>query len=550
MTSNTFTSIRDRARATVRFFTRDVWEARLDELPSAKAARYQGARMVYAAVHGLFLDERHQIRAAALTYFTVLSIVPLLAFVFALLKGFGAYDLLVQESIRPYVLHAVEGNPPLRTAFEQILGFVDKTGVTSLGLVGLLALLYAATRLLRNIEVALNAIWGVRSARGALEQLRDYLALIVITPICLMVAAALTTLGQALSMLRSAGEVLGLSALVDPLIGVLGPLAVLFAGLTVLYMVMPHTHVRPRSAFVGAVVGGIAWFALLIVHVKFQVGVARFNALYSSFGAIPIFLAWLQISWMVILVGAQVAATHQQSQRLGQQRRMPHVAQAAREAACLSVMLRVSRAFANGDKPPALARLSTELDVPEVELEQWLQRLVDAGWLATTRLCGDAGAKGDDGVAYVLAMAPERIRAKHVLDALRVEPKTPLRRFGEPLRLDPAARQLWIELDGELAQSAANRSFRELAAPDVDQSRSSGEYARQSTPARSGAAPESGGAAARRPDRSGDAHASVRAAARGGAERLGQTDTDSAGGRGSDEEASTRRPHFGQPASE
>lgn len=454
MASNGLSTLVDRTRAVARFFSRDVWETRLDELPGSKAARYQSARMVHAAVHGLVLEERHQIRAAALTYFTVLSIVPLLAFVFALLKGFGAYDLLIEETVRPYVLSALAGNAPLQTAFDQILGFVDNTGVTSLGLAGLLALLYAATRLLRNIEVAFNAIWGIDAARGPFEQVRDYLALIVVTPICLMGAAALTTLGQALSMLRAAGELFGLSAVVDAMVGVLGPLVVLFGGLTVLYMVMPHAHVRARSAVVGAVVGAVAWYALLIVHVKFQVGVARFNALYSSFGAIPIFLAWLQISWVVILVGAQVAATHQQTRRIAQQKRLPHVGQAQREAACLSVMLRVTRAFMEGDAPPTLTGLSTELDVPEQALRGWLERLVEAGWLAKTH--------SQDAPAYVLAMTPERIHAKDVLDSLRLDPGAKQPDFAAPLRVDPAARRLWLELDEGQTRSSANRSFQDL----------------------------------------------------------------------------------------
>jgi membrane protein len=100
------------------------------------------------------------LRAAALTYFTVLSLVPLLAFAFALLKGFGAYDVLVRESIRPYVLKLFAGNEPLQQAFEKLLQFVEQTGVASLGVLGLLFLLYAATRLLRNIEGALNEIWA------------------------------------------------------------------------------------------------------------------------------------------------------------------------------------------------------------------------------------------------------------------------------------------------------------------------------------------------------------------------------------------------------
>jgi membrane protein len=446
--------IRGRVEQVLRFFSRDVWETRLDELPQFTAIRYSSARIAHMTVRGLLFDEALHVRAAALTYFTVLSVVPLLAFVFAILKGFGAYDLLVQQTIRPYVFELVAGNPPLRLAFEQILGFVDKTGVTSLGLVGLLTLLYAATRLLRNIEGALNEIWGVTTARDLLEQLRDYMALILVTPICLMGATALTTMGQALSMLKAAGRAMGLGALVTPTIGVLGPLFVLFIGLTALYIVMPNTPVRARSALLGAVIGGVAWYGVLVVHVKFQVGVARFNALYSSFGAIPIFLAWLQISWLVILVGAQIAATHQHNRLFAQERRITKADQALREAACLSAVLYISRAFLAGATPPTLAQLSARLDAPEAMLAEWLDRLVAAGSLTKTH--------PERALAYVLAISPERLCVKDVLDALRRDLKLSDHELGHTLRIDPVAAELWLALDRSVASSPGNRSFQAI----------------------------------------------------------------------------------------
>lgn len=453
MTSKVWNDVRERADTIARFFAHDIWVARLDELPSAQAFRYQSARVAHATLRSLLFEDGLHVRAAALTYYTVLSIVPLLAFIFALLKGFGAYELLVEESIRPYVLQAMSGNAPLRSALEHILDFVANTGVTSLGLVGLLTLLYAATRLLHNIEIAFNEVWEVSRARSTLEQMRDYLALIVITPICLMGAAALTTLGQALPMLRSAGDALGVSAVLEPVIGVLGPLTVLFLGLGALYMVMPNTRVRPLSAVLGAVVAGVGWFGLMVAHVRFQIGVARFNALYSSFGAVPIFLAWLQLSWVVILAGARAAATHQRTRRLAQHERLPHADQALREQVCLAAILRMTRAFQAGAQPVTIDQLCAELDVPEVSLTDWLSLLVRAGALARSEV--------DGSVAFVLAIAPERIHLKDILDALRHDP--PRERDPDALLVNAEARELWNELDCELARSPANRSLRELA---------------------------------------------------------------------------------------
>jgi membrane protein len=446
--------VRSRLDQLHRFFASDVWETRVDELPRGQALGYRAARIAHTTLRSLVLDDLLHVRAAALTYYTVLSLVPLLAFAFALVKGLGAYDLLVEQTIRPSVLTLLAGNEPLRRAFEQILEFVGQTGVTSLGLVGLLTLLYAATRLLRNIEGALNEIWGASEARDVVEQVRDYVAIIVVTPLCLLCAATLTTVGQALDMVRAAGATLGLRALLDPLIGLLGPLLVLFVGLLVLYIVMPNTRVRVRSALLGAVIGGLAWYVVLIAHVRFQVGVARFNALYSSFGAVPIFLAWLQLSWLVVLVGAQIAATHQHSRGLAQTKRLGAADQAVREAVCLSALLRIARAFMNGEPRPRLLSLSAALDVPEALLAELLDRLALSGLLAKTDSSSDPG--------YVLALAPERFRVKDVLDALRRTPGASPAQLARRLRLDSEAERLWLELDRALADSPVNCSFREL----------------------------------------------------------------------------------------
>lgn len=453
MSGGLLADLRARAERTRRFFSHDIWEARLDELPARKAFAYRSARIFHCTFRGFFLEETLHIRAAALTYFSVLSIVPLLAFAFALLKGFGAYEALIDGTIRPYVLNLLAGNEPLRQAFEKTLGFVEQTGVASLGFLGLIFLLYAATRLLRNIEGALNEIWGAKSARDLLEQLRDYVSIIVVTPLSLMAAVALTTMGQMPALVRAAGETLGVSGLMDRAVALLTPLAVLFMGLSFLYIVLPHATVRVRSAMVGAAIGSVVWYAVLIIHVRFQVGVARFNALYSSFAAFPIFLAWQQVSWVVVLLGAKIASIHQHHRSLAQRARLANADQAFREVVCLSALLEVVRAFVNGAAHPTPQHLSTQLDAPEQLIMDGLSPLVAAGLLVET--------SAPRSHAYALAKSPEAIHVKDALDALRRSPEF---RFEtkHAAGLDPAAIRVWLELDGVLERSSVNCTLLEL----------------------------------------------------------------------------------------
>lgn len=443
--------LRDATARVVGFFSEELWQRRLDGLPPRRALGIRAARLLQATLRGLLIGDALHVRAAALTYFTVLSLVPLLAFSFALLKGFGAYDMLIAQTIRPYVLQLLDGNRGLQAAFEQILSFVERTGVTSLGFVGLLALLYAATRLLRNIEGALNELWGVRSARDPLEQARDYLAIIVVTPICLMGAATLTTLGTVMNALRAAGETLGVAGLVDAVLGLASPLAVLFLGLLFLYKVMPKTRVRLASAAIGAAVGAVLWYTVLIVHVRFQLSVAQFNALYAGFAAVPIFLAWLQISWLVVLVGAQVAATHQNGQSLSQHARLAATEHADKEILTLAAVLQVATSFARGAGPVSAQALADTLDVPTPVLGALLSRIELAGIVVAVQQ--------KTGSAYALGKPADQVHVKDVVDAIRHAPHWQPDAASAPAR---RAADVWLALDRQLAEGAANRTLAAL----------------------------------------------------------------------------------------
>jgi membrane protein len=174
-------------------------------------------------------------------------------------------------------------------------------------------------------------------------------------------------------------------------------------------MVMPNTTVSLRSALVGALVGALLWYGMLLLHVRFQLGVARYNALYSSFAAIPIFLVWLYASWLVVLVGAQVAATHQRDRTLALHKRLGESDPERRELLALSLVLHVARAFVSGGQRPTLERLRDDLGAQESVMRDVLARVQAAGLVAPLRTDG----------SLVLARPPERIRVKDVLDALR-----------------------------------------------------------------------------------------------------------------------------------
>lgn len=405
--------------ATRRFFRHSVWEARLEDLPASQAAGYRAARILYSTWKG-YREHHLTSRAAALTYYTVLSMVPFLAFAFAVIKGFGAYARFIDHTVRPY-LHATFGaNPPLLAALETVLDFVQDTDVARLGTAGVLVLVYGAVSLLSNIESALNAIWGARSERSLLRQVTDYTTLIVTTPLLMLVATTFATAAQSSEVVTFLRNTWALGLVIDFLLGI-ASLLVTIAAMIALYIILPNVKVRTSSAMLGGLVSGLLWQAALLVHVNSQAGVARYNALYSGFVALPIFLVWTYISWIVVLIGGLVAASHQNERAARQHLRAEAVDQALREALALAIIARITSKFLAGEARPTSAALAEQFEVSPIVVEDVLHLLERAEVAAKVISDGDIG--------YLPGRDVDQLGVTHVLCAIRRKPAS------DPLRL-------------------------------------------------------------------------------------------------------------------
>ncbi len=320
------------------YFYRALWEIDEVSLSGPRRVVLAIARLVFVTIDAFF-RERLQMRAAALAFFTLLSVVPAAALVFSVAKAFGAYDLLLEETVHPLIEETFpdvqapgtpEGVRALRTTLDRLVELVGTTDVFGLGLIGLLVLAITMHRLLRHSEQSFDAIWGFEGARSFARRLPSYLVVIAFTPLALTFASTITAARQGQPIMAAVDAWLHVPLLVDVLVLAVPPLLVWLALLPV-YVLLPSARVRRRSAMLGALVGGLAWYLLQIGHVAFQIGVARQNALYSGFGAFPIFLVWLHLSWVCVLLGAQIAAAHQNAPTLRQLARVnlsDHVFQA------------------------------------------------------------------------------------------------------------------------------------------------------------------------------------------------------------------------------
>lgn len=395
-----------RARA---YGFRALWEVDERSLSRGRRAVLSVARLIFVTFEGFF-RERLQIRAAALAFLTVLSIVPFAALTFSVAKSVGYYDLLIDSTVRPALIDTFRSTPgesvpegvlALRDLLDAVLELVAQTDVFGLGVLGFAILLLTIGRVVRGAEEAFDTIWSSKTTQRFYLRLPSYAVVATITPASLLIASTLTAARH-----TEVIERLIPIPFVSNVLSFVVPPALVCVGIWPLYVLLTSVRVRRRSAWIGALVGGLGWYALQVLHVKFQIGVARQNALYSGFGAFPIFLVWLHLSWVWILLGAQVAAAHQNAPTLRQLARASLDDHVSRQAVALRAMIQLC------DHPSGvrLRALAETLGVAVRPLKSVLDTLVGHGLLASR--------DGPYDPEYTPAVDPETLRVAAVIDAL------------------------------------------------------------------------------------------------------------------------------------
>lgn len=359
-------------------------------------------QLVSVVVHQFFAD-KCLMRASALTFSTLLSIVPLLALAFAVIKGLG-----VQNTLQPLVLNKLAVGS--EQTVDAIIRYIDNTDVSHLGVFGLLFLVISVLALLSTIEESFNEIWGVKETRTIYRLFADFFSVVTIGPIFLLAAISMTstlesqTFVQALMAREFVGEVLVL--LFKTL-----PFLVMWAAFTGLYIFLPNTRVNLRAALVGGIFGGTLWQVAEWTYFNLQFGVARYNAIYGTMAAVPIFMIWIYVSWLIVLLGLEVTYAAQHLPTLRRELLGKRINYASRELAALTVLTAAAEEFHAGDPPRTLESFAGYLELPPRLARSVVEQLVRLRLLCEVEVA--------DGVAYQPARAPEAIEVQAVLEALR-----------------------------------------------------------------------------------------------------------------------------------
>ena len=354
----------------ISFFTTDIWRISQHDVSPLKFLLIGILKKVMLAVR-FFTAKRVMSQAAALTYSTLLAIVPILAVVFAIARGFG-----FNKYIEVWFRDALSSQPQ---AADIIIGFVNSYLIhTQSGIflgIGLLFMLYTVLMLISNIEETFNAIWQVKQPRSIFRTFTDYLAMVFIFPILIVVSSGLSIFITAIA--DSMPDFMLLGPTVRFLIDLL-PYVLMSAMFIALYIVMPNTHVRVQSAIVPGVLAGIAMQGLQIVYINSQIFLSSYNAIYGSFAALPLFMLWVQISWTISLFGAELCYTNQNLSYYDYDAETGEISHRYKILLCALLMSRVCRRFANGQRPYTALELCRETTIPIRIVNDLLYELMQA----------------------------------------------------------------------------------------------------------------------------------------------------------------------------
>lgn len=390
---------------TVPFFTVDIWKADFSKISGLRAFIYHQILLVYFIIRA-FVQDKLLVRASALVYATLLSLVPLLAIVFSLLKAFGFHNRL-----EPTMLQLLQplGQNSAELIVKTILQFVDNANVGALGGIGLLVLFTSIISIINNIDRAFNDIWKVHRGRSLRRRIVDYSSVILLGPVLLFAGLGITASLQSNSFVQWLNQLPGVSVIITK------SLPILASWLAFFFMIMfvPNTRVKLFSATFGAIVGGTMWqlantfFARFIVA-SYQSGAKA--ALYAGFATLPLFLIWLYLSWSIVLLAAEIAYAHQNLKKITWEIRSSDYSYSVREELALKIVLYVAGKFTKGEKAPTSSELADYFNLPERLVNNILFELIQVGFLFRV--------EGNE-IQYSMAKSPEKLTVADILLGLR-----------------------------------------------------------------------------------------------------------------------------------
>jgi membrane protein len=393
----------------IHFINTDLWEIRLKNLSPPKAFFIKYLRIIILASRS-FVKDHCQKTASVLTYYSLLNVVPVIAVVFGIAKGFG-----LEKIIEKQILQTAEKSNWQADLTNQILkfshSFLEKVNGGLIAGIGMILLFWTVISIMGKIEDSFNGIWEVRKPRTLVRKATDYIAMMFLAPVLLVISSSATVLvASQVQMIVNKIAFLGIfSSVIFFLLNLL-PYVSMWTLLTILYLVMPNIRISLRSGVLGGVAAGTIYQMVQWIYIKFQIGVASYSAIYGGFAALPLFLVWVQMSWMILLLGAEIAHASEHYETFGFYPDYFQISTYSKKFLMLRIIHLLVKKFSLGEKPLSVKQITSALEIPVRLVQQLLDELINTGLVTETI------TRTKNEVAFQPGRTIEDITVKHALD--------------------------------------------------------------------------------------------------------------------------------------
>ena len=387
----------------VHFLSVDIWRVSFKDLSLGKTLLIKQLRILILAFRGT-REDKVLLRAPALTFYSIFSIIPAVALAFGIAQGFGL-EMYVEQQLQIALAGREE---VLSWLMELTETFLRQFDGGTLAVVGLIILLYTITMLLVNMEKSFNEIWQVSKGRPWTRKFTDYFAMMFIAPLFFIMAGVATVY-----LNTQIHEVSG--AILNPLLLILVrilPYILIWTVLTLLYIVMPNTNVQFSSALIAGIISGTIFQFVQWAYITFQIGATTYNTLYGSFAALPLLLLWMQVSWIVVLFGAELSYAYHNVDKYEFEAETKNISPFNKKILSLYVLKLLVKNFQKGEAPLTPEEVSKTLQIPNSLVRSILNNLEVVGLVSETRT--DHTKKS----AYQPAIDIHTISIKMVLERL------------------------------------------------------------------------------------------------------------------------------------
>jgi membrane protein len=426
---------------------RYIWDVEETRLPPLRGWLIRTLRVIYVVLRDV-AQGQITLRAMSLVYTTLLSIVPVLAISFSVLKGLGVH----QDRLEPMLLRYLEflGEQGVEIT-NQVISFVENVKVGVLGTLGIALLVYTVVSLMQKIERAFNDIWHVKRSRPLSQRFSDYLSVILIGPVLLFTAAGIAASVRSAWVVERLAEIEPFGTLIEAG-GNIVPMLMVVGAFTFLYAFIPNVRVRVVSAFVGGVSAAVLWQITGWVFAAVVVNSAKYAAIYSAFATLIILLIWIYLSWLILLIGASISFYHQNPAYRSEEWGGLKLSNRVKERLALHVAQLVCRNYYERKAPWNCEDLARKLRMPLEPVQNILEALEKPGLLRHT---------GEEPPTYVPGRPPEETPVKDVLDIIRSTEER-MHLTADRLPGEPILQGVEDDLEQATAKALEGRTLKDL----------------------------------------------------------------------------------------